>query len=230
LWASPPRPGLHYWHTPDNAQNALVRGGAEDQQMAVKDLYALLLHTTSTHAPQEFGTMPWSTRDYPPGDILPDGAASGKIVELIRNMLVREYRDELSLFSAVSPDWLAPGKAIEIQGAPTAFGPVSAVLRAGTSGFEVKLDHRFRQKPRHVVIRVPWFYELHSAAADGHALEAAGARLVLGPETRELNVQGRIRPGTPETSYAQTVEQYKREYRRRYQEFVRTGAIQPQNK
>ena len=46
------KPGLHYWHTPDNAENALVRGSAEDQQMAVQDLYALLLHTTSTHAPR----------------------------------------------------------------------------------------------------------------------------------------------------------------------------------
>jgi hypothetical protein len=31
-------------------------------------------------------------------------------------------------------------------------------------------------------------------------------------------------------SYAAAVEQYKREYRKRYQEFLRTGTIQPQNK
>ena len=72
------KPGLHYWHTPDNAENALVRGSGEDQRAAVQDLYALLLHTTSTHAPQEFGTMPWSTRDYFNGDILPDGCGFGK--------------------------------------------------------------------------------------------------------------------------------------------------------
>ena len=70
------KPSLHYWHTPDNAQNSLVRGTAEDQQLAVRDLYALLLHTSSTHAPAEFGTYPWSTRDLLGSsihDILPDG-------------------------------------------------------------------------------------------------------------------------------------------------------------
>ena len=52
------KPGLHYWHTPDNAENALVRGSDEDQQLAVKDLYALLLHTTSTHAPRNSARCP----------------------------------------------------------------------------------------------------------------------------------------------------------------------------
>ena len=37
--------GLHYWQTPNNSQNALVRGKAADQRAAVEDLYALLLHT-----------------------------------------------------------------------------------------------------------------------------------------------------------------------------------------
>ena len=29
-------PRIHYWQTPNNAQNALVRGAAEDQQAAVQ--------------------------------------------------------------------------------------------------------------------------------------------------------------------------------------------------
>jgi hypothetical protein len=103
-------------------------------------------------------------------------------------------------------------------------------LRAGANGWEVKLDHRFRQPPRRLVVRVPWFYELQAAAADGRPLDAAGGRLVVGPDTREIKVQGRIRPGTPETSYAAAVEQYKREYRKRYEDFLRTGTIQPENK
>jgi len=217
-------PGLHYWHTPDNAQNALVRGGPEDQQLAVRDLYALLLHTTSTHAPQEFGTMPWSTRDYPPGDILPDGAASGKIIELMRNTLVREYQNDLYLFSAVSPDWLQPGKQIEVRGEPTTFGPVSAILKAGAEGWEVKLDHRFRQPPQRVVIRVPWFYDLRTAEADGRPLPIAEGKLVVGPNTRQIKVAGRIRPGTPPMSFERTVEEYKAEYRKRYEQFLRSGS------
>ena len=104
------KPGLHYWHTPDNAENALVRGSAEDQQMAVKTFTRCCCIRPPRTRPQEFSTVPWSTRDYYPSDILPDGAASGKIIELMRNMLVREYQNDLYLFSAVSPEWLKPGK------------------------------------------------------------------------------------------------------------------------
>jgi hypothetical protein len=220
------QPGLHYWHTPDNAQNALVRGGDEDQRLAVQDLYALLLHTTSTHAPQEFSTVPWSTRDYYPSDILPDGAASGKIIELIRNMLVREYHDELHLFSALSPNWLQPGKRTAVRQAPTAFGPVSAALGSVPDGWELQLSNRFRQPPRRLVIPIPWFCEFQAATADGKPVEATAGKLVLAPNTRAVKLQGRIRPGTPELSFEQTVRDYQREYRRRYEEFLRTGSIQ----
>jgi hypothetical protein len=221
------KPGLHYWHSPDNAENALVRGSAEDQQMAVKDLYALLLHTTSTHAPQEFSTVPWSTRDYYPSDILPDGVASGKIVELMRNMLVREYQNDLYLFSAISPDWLKPGKKIEVVQEPTTFGPISALLSASAEGWEVTLSHGFRQPPQHVVIRVPWFYEVQAAEADGHALPVSDGKLVIAPNTRNIKVKGRIKPSVPELSFERTVTEYKREYGKRYADFLRTGMIQP---
>lgn len=220
-------PGLHYWHTPDNAQNALVRGAAEDQEMAVRDLYALLLHTTSTHAPQEFSTIPWSTRDYYPSDILPDGAASGKLIELMRNMLVREYQDELYLFSAVSPAWLEPGRTIEVVNEPTTFGPVSAVLRATGDGLTISLSHRFRQAPRQLVIRIPWFYDARQATVDGQPAAIADGKLRIAPSAREVQLKGAIRPGTPELSFDATVAAYKQEYARRYQEFLSTGKAGP---
>ena len=115
----------------------------------------------------------------------------------MRNMLVREYRNDLYLFSAVSPDWLRPGKKIEIVGEPTTFGPVSAVLSAGADGWEVKLSPAFRQPPQHVVIRVPWFYEVQAAEADGRACPVTEGRLVVAPGTRELKVKGRFKPSAP---------------------------------
>jgi hypothetical protein len=218
---------LHYWQTPNNAQNALVRGGAEDQTVAVRDLYALLLHTTSTHAPQEFGTVPWSTRDYHENDIIPDGAASGKIIELMRNMLVREYKDDLYLFSALSPAWMQPGKVIEVNNEPTTFGPVDAKLSASTAGWEVKLSNRFREAPKHIVISVPWFYEVQKAEADGKPIQASDGKLVLSPTVRTVTVSGRFKPGTPEMSFERAVKDYQREYKQRYAEFLRTGKIRP---
>jgi hypothetical protein len=215
---------LHYWQSQNNAENALVRGSADDQRAAVADLYALLLHTTSTHAPQEFGTYPWGTRDYVEGDILPDGAASAKTIELLRNMLVREYKNDLYLFSAVSPEWLKQGKKIEVVEEPTTFGPVSAVLTTQVGGFEVRLSNRFRQAPEHVVIPVPWFYEATSAEADGRPVEIKEGRILLSTSTKEVVVKGRKKEGAEELSYERAVENYKREYTQRYQEFLRTGS------
>jgi len=222
------RPVLHYWQTPNLAQAALVRGTAEDQQAALADLYALLLHTSSTHAPQEFGTSPWGTRDFGVRfDILPDGAASGKTIELMRNMLVREQANDLVLLSAVSPEWLRPGKSIEVRRAPTNFGPLSYSIRAAEDRLTMTLNPQFRQAPVQIVVRIPWFFELQAAEADGRAIAAAGGQLALAPTTRAVTLRGRIKPGTPELSYEKAVEKYKQEYRRRYGEFLRTG-IRPE--
>ncbi len=222
---------LHYWHTPTNSMNHLVRGSAEDQELAVKDLYAMLLHTTSTHAPQEFGAVPWSTRDHSGGNLLPDVPSSSKTLELMRNMLVREYKDDLYLFSAVSPEWFLPGKQIQVVDEPTEFGLVSFDSRIRASGDDwnwvVKISNKFRQTPRNLEVRIPWFLQMQSAEVDGRVIQATNGHLRLTPAARELRVRGSVRPGIAEMSYRQTVEQYKKEYRKRYEEFLRTGVTWP---
>ena len=50
---------------------------------------------------------------------------------------------------------------------------------------------------------------------------------VVAPGTREIKVKGRFRPSAPDLSFERTVAQYKQEYRKRYADFLRTGAIQP---
>lgn len=216
-------PRLHYWHTQDNTLNALVRSGTEDQQLAVKDLYAMLLHTTSTHAPQEFGTIPWSTRDIVGHDLLPDGPASGKTIEVLRNMLVREYQNDLYLFSALSPAWLKPGKSVEAVDQPTIFGPVSVVLNSEADGLSINMSNKFRRPPERILICVPWFYEVQQAEADGRPLKVLDGRLILTPSTRAVKIQGFVKTGTPDLSYENAVRDYKKEYQTRYQEFLRTG-------
>lgn len=222
------RPVLHYWQTPNLAQASLVRGTAEDQKAALQDLYALLLHTSSTHAPQEFGTSPWGTRDFGVAhNILPDGAASGKTIELIRNMILREQGQDLVLLSALSPEWVRPGKVLEARLAPTHFGPLSLTLRADQDGLRLRLTPKFRQAPAKMVVRIPWFFEVQSAEADGRAVAVAADQIALTSGTRELTLRGRIRPGTAELSFDKAVEQYKQEYKRRYEEFRSTG-LRPQ--
>ena len=216
---------LHYWQTPNNAQNALVRGNPEDQQAAVEDLYALLLHTTSTHAPQEFGTVPWGTRDcgHHLGNLLPDGAASAKTIELLRNMILREDEDDLVLLSAVSPDWLRPGQALTTTAAPTNFGPVSLRLQSGADGFDLRVTSQFRNPPKRLVVRIPWFFAVDGVEADGKGVTPSGGHLILPAGTRELKVRGKITPEAPALSFEMAVKEYKAEYARRYAEFLRTG-------
>jgi hypothetical protein len=218
-------PSIHYWQTPDNSQTALVRGSAEDQQAAVADLYALLVHTSSTHAPQEFGSVPWGTRDFGVGstNLLPDGAASAKTIELLRNMLVRESDGDLYLLSAVSPEWLRPGKVLSAARAPSDFGPLTFKLQAAADSLRLELAGPTRNPPKRILVRIPWFFELSRATVDGQPAKVHAGHVVLASGVRQVALAGRIKPDTPAMSYQQAVADYQREYRRHYEEFLRTG-------
>jgi hypothetical protein len=216
---------LHYWQDPDNSENELIRDDPEDQELVVRDLYALLLHTSSTHAPQEFGTYPWSTRDYVAGDILPDGSSSSKTIELLRNMLVREAGNDLYLFSAISPAWIEQGKSIEVHGEQTNFGPVTATLKSAESGLQVSVSNRFRQAPAHIVIPVPWFYEATSAEADGRAVKIVNGTVTLSPGVHQVTLHGRPKPQTRPMSFNQAVKDYQDAYRAKYKKFLQTGEL-----
>jgi len=221
---------LHYWQTQNNSHNNLIRGGEEDQQLVVQDLYASLLHTTSTHAPQEFGTYPWSTRDFEGAsihDIIPDGPASGKTAELIRNMIVREYNQDLFLLRAVSPNWLSAGKVIEAERLPTEFGPLDLKVRADSKGWTVDLGHDFWQQPERVILSIPWFYQADQVQIDGKVVQITAGKIQVPIAAKQIRVDGRIKPGTPIMSFDQTVADYRQEYRRRYDSFLRSGEIGP---
>jgi hypothetical protein len=219
-------PGLHYWQSDLNAEAALVRGTAEDQQHAVDDMYSLLLHTNATHSTQEWGSSVWGTRDVPlayPDNIQPDQVTSGRMIILIRNMLVREYGNDLYLLSAVSPEWLRSGKRIELAEEPTEFGPLTARVDAKDNGWELDIASTLARPPQHIVVRVPWFYEVQTAEADGKPVPSHDGEWVLPSSTKVLRVAGHIRAGTPETDFEHTVLQYKKEYARHYENFLQTG-------
>jgi hypothetical protein len=218
-------PRLHYWHTPDIAENELVRGKPDAQKEIVEDLYALLVHTSSTHATQEFGAYPWSTRDYMPQNILPDGSTSAVLVELIRNMLVREYQSELHLFSAVSPEWLRSSKSIDLVNEPTNFGQVTASMRFANSTLTVQLSNQFRSAPAKIVIHIPWFYQATTADVDGHAVAIHDTGIEVPADAKMIRLRGKMRTDEQDLSYANAVKEYKAEYTRRYTKFLQTGEV-----
>lgn len=216
-------PLLHYWHTTDNSFNALVRGSKEDQKLVVKDLYALLLHTTSTHATQEFGTEPWGTRDFAIWtNILPDGSTSAVLLDLLRQMLIRDPDDGLHLFSAVSPEWVKPGKKIDVKKAPSSYGLITASLAGLKGELRMEFAPEFRQAPSRIVFHIPWFFDASSVIVDGKPAKVENDSVVITPATKVVRVIGKRRAGE-EMSFDDAVTEYKREYAKRYEQFLKAG-------
>jgi hypothetical protein len=211
---------LHHYLTMKNTETEVIRG---DQQMAVEELYALVLHTSSTHAGFEFAILPWGTRDFGL-NLSPHGWFSAKFRTLVRNMMVREEGNELHLLSVISPEWIKPGAVITVRRAPTEFGSVSFELRVPADGqATLHLDNHLARAPEKTILHLPWFLHGIAAAADGNKIPISDGTITLPSGTTEVRLQWVKDTATPQLSYARAVEDYKAEYKRRYGEFLRTG-------
>ena len=215
---------LHDYLTMKNTLTELIRG---DQEQVIRELYAELLHTSSTHAGFEFAIRPWGTRDFE-GNLAPHGWFAADYRNLLRNMMVREEGDTLHLLSALSPEWIAKGKSIRVERAPSYFGPVDFALEMPEAGSAVlHLHTSFQVPPQKLVMHLPWFMEASSIAADGAALPISNGSVVLPLNTKEVRINWHRRPHAAAMSYAKTVASYKAEYRRRYDHLLATGEMSP---
>jgi len=215
---------LHHYLTIKNTLTELVRG---DQEQAIREFYAELLHTSSTHAGFEYAIRPWGSRDFE-GNIAPHGWFAADYRNLLRNMMVREEGDTLHLLSAVSPDWIAKGKSIRVERAPSYFGSLDFTLDMKEAGSAVlHLKTSFERPPRKLVLHLPWFMETSAISADGVPLHAADGSVSLPLNTREVRLTWHRRAGAATMSYAKTVESYKAEYRKRFEHLLVTGEMSP---
>ncbi len=155
---------LHHYLTIKNTLTETVRG---DQEQAIKEFYALLVHTSSTNAGFEYKIRPWGDRNF--GDNLaPHGWFAAEYRTLLRSMLVREQGDQLHLLSVVSPAWIGAGKTIIVSQAPTYFGQVAFTLTQPSATEAIlKLDAHFDHAPKTIEIHLPWFVRLDSVTVDG---------------------------------------------------------------
>ncbi len=210
---------LHHYLTMKNTESEVIRG---DQQMAIEELYALLLHTSATHAGFEFSIWPWSTRDFGM-NMAPHGWFSAKFRTLLRNLMVREQDEQLHLLSCVSPEWVKSGERISISRAPTYFGQVNFELSCEPEAAVLSLNNQFINRPKELVLHLPWFMEVSSVQVDGKAMPAKNVTVSLPIETRRVEIQWRRKAEAPNLNYETAVADYKREYRRRYEEFLMKG-------
>lgn len=80
-------------------------------------------------------------------------STDGSWFELFRNMLVREVDDDSLLFCQAAPrPWLEEGKRIEVQQAPTYFGPVNFTITGGRNSITAKVDLGDR-RPHSLLVR-----------------------------------------------------------------------------
>lgn len=225
---------MHHYLTERVAQTALVRG---EQERAIKDFYAMLLHTGACHEGFEWTVFPWDGRDYCvnlPGpsqtcNFTPHGWYAANLLILYRNMLVREQGAKLHIASALSPEWTQPGKKIVVANAPTRFVSISYTLEFFADGARLTFPLPgwcACSIAEAVIFHVPYYVKMRSATSQGKTLSWSGSDLVL-PEECMFGENHEIpcviemkwdRLPVEPLSYEETVRQYKAEYRKRWQE------------
>jgi len=216
---------LHDYLTIRNTQAELVRN---EQEKAVNELYSLLLHTSSTHAGFEYAIRPWGARDFD-GNLSPHGWFAAEIRSLIRNMMVREQsqtfgeRGDLHLFSCVSPEWVKNGERISVHHAPTYYGEVNCDLAFEKGKALLTLNNRWDEAPEHLVLHLPWFMKVESVAADGKKMKINDSRVDLPLNSKRVEIRWERKSKVPDLSYDVAVKSYEKQYRQKYEEFLKTG-------
>jgi hypothetical protein len=211
---------LHHYLTMKNTETEVIRG---DEQTALEELYAILLHTSSTHAGFEYDVIPWGTRDFGQ-NLAPHGWFAAKYRALLRDMMVREQGDDLHLLSVISPAWAVAGKEISVRRAPTNFGQVNFSLRfVSANHARLTLENHFSESPAKLVLHLPWFMNATAISAGGKTLQFTGDQVDLPVTTRDVEITWSRKPNVPPFSFEHSVAAYKAEYRRRYDAFLRDG-------
>jgi hypothetical protein len=213
---------LHHYLTVANTEAEVIRG---DQELAVRDLYALLVHTSATHAGFEFCIRPWGDRDFGM-NLAPHGWFSARYRSILRDMLVREEEGQIHLLSCVSPEWIGNGKTIGLHRAPTNFGPVSFDLSVRGTRAVITVNSRFTADLKALVLHFPWFMKVHGVKINGKVVKASKGEFQMLPlDVRSVELQWTKRKGVPSLNYASAVQAYLNEYHRRYEDFRKTGTL-----
>ena len=206
---------LHQYITANVMEQEMARG---EEAQALTDLYHMLLHNGSTGEGFENLVEPWTRQvnlDCPP----PHAWAAMKTALVIRNVLLverggkaglNEKERELHLFSLLSPAWVHAGAEIGFRNAPCEMGSLDASLRFTAHSATLRLDARWRWKPRALVVHIPWFLEVTNLYSDG-SIKRIQDDLELSPNTRRVTFSWKVRPGAFKNSLQNILLAYRRE-------------------
>jgi hypothetical protein len=206
---------LHHYLTEWITQTEVIRG--EDEE-ALKSFYAMLFHTSSTHAGFEWNIIPWGNRDFGK-NFSPHGWFAAKYVILLRNMLIREENNDLHLLSCVSPEWIKEGEKIEVLDAPSDFGKISYVLEIYNDFLKLKFFPEFKEMPKNIVIHIPYFIEVEKILVDGNLKNFEERKILIPANSKEIKIYYK-KDENAKINYQNIVEDYKKEYIKKYNEYI----------
>ncbi|MDZ7313390.1 MAG: hypothetical protein ONB45_19195 [candidate division KSB1 bacterium] len=199
------------------AATELRRG---EQENVIRRLYALLLHTSATHTGCDATMRPWGDRECPALPVsFPRSSRAGfaaSFTTLLRDMLVREDGHEVHLLSAVSPAWMRNGEKISVQNAVTNFGKLSFIVEVGDGRMVMQISPDWHTPPRNFVLHLPYFAKAQRIVADGRELSFRDDRADIPFYVRQVEIFWQNDAHRERLSYTITVEDFKREYRERY--------------
>lgn len=210
---------LHHYLTLRNTETSLIRG---EQEAVIQDLYAVLLHTSATHAGFEFSILPWKDRDFMM-NLSPHGWFAAEYRILLRNMMVREQNDTLHLLSAISPEWVKKGEKLVVNNAPTHFGRVNFSLLFDKKSATLELNNHFENSPSAILLHIPWFMKVRRITSHGKTLNMTDNQVLIPPDSRRIEISWKPLKRETELSYQKTVDEYKQEYLHRYECFMKEG-------
>lgn len=194
-----------------------------DQQLAVEDLYAELVHTSSTQGGFETDIVPWGDRNFH-DNLAPHGWYAARLRIALRNMFVREEGTDLHLLSAISPAWIQPGSTMQVDRVPTNFGTVGLRLSIQSpTEAQLSLHDSWVDPPAHIIVHLPWFMETQKIVADGVSHPVTGNSVSLPAHVQTVQITWRKRDFAPRLSYQAAVARYKQEYAAHYEQFLKTG-------
>ena len=222
---------LHHYITQRVALTELARG---NEERVLSDFYGMLMHTGAAHEGFEWSIIPWASRDYcltvagiQSCNFPPHGWYAANMNILTRYMLVREDGDTLRLCGALSPAWTRPGDKIGVENAATLFNPVSFSFEFAETSARFKLTSADRGRPpKAIALHVPFFLQVTAASANGQEMRREGdwlyfpGRCLSGAIPCEANLEFTRLPVRP-WSYETVVNEFKAEYRRRWEESKR---------
>jgi hypothetical protein len=140
---------IHPYMSAYTTMASLARG---EHEQVVEDFYWYLLHASAAHA---FPEGIFYKRRFAWSDTIPHVTGAANYAIMLRHMLVHERSDELHLLAAVPDGWLADGKEIRIENAPTHFGPMSLRIKGTADGVKIEFSPPKRSPPKRIVLHLP---------------------------------------------------------------------------